>query len=172
MACLRKQAWGEMMNQERHRNRVLFLLLCSALLAASANAQRSSETALKKAVNHSTYDLSREQSLQGTVVSFTPNSTTPPIGAHVVVQTSAGTSVDVVLGSAGLLKAGHMIIAPGDSIRIIGETVPYGNGTIFVARLVQEGTQIVALRSTTGMPLSGPRNNSAVSSNARPGGAR
>jgi len=162
------------MNQERHRNRVLFLLLCSALLAASANAQRTANVAVKTAANHSTYNLSREQSLQGTVVSYTPNSTTPPIGAHVVVQTSASTTVDVHLGSAGFLEANHLAITPGSSIRIIGESLPYGNGTMFFARLVQEGTQVVAVRSTSGMPLwtAGVRGSSTASSNTKQGGAR
>ena len=159
------------MNQASHRIRGLFVLLDMALLAASANAQRTRIASVRTAVTHSTYDLAREVSLQGTVATYTANSTTPPIGAHVVVQTAAGTTVDVALGNAGLLQANHMTIAPGNSIRIIGETVPYGSGTIFIARLVQEGTQIVALRSTKGMPLSGPRNSGATS-NTKTGGAR
>jgi len=162
------------MNRERHRNRALFLLLCSALLAASANAQRARESALETAVSHTTYDLSREQSLQGTVLSYTPNSTTPPIGAHVMVQTSTGAAVDVHLGDARFLTANHMTITPGSSIRIIGESLPYGNGTMFFARLVQEGTQVVAVRSTSGMPLwtAGVRGGSAANSNTKQGGAR
>jgi hypothetical protein len=163
-----------MMNRERLGNRVPFLLLCSALLAASANAQRTANVAVKTAVNHSTYDLLHEQSLQGTVVSFTPNSTTPPIGAHVVVQTSTGATVDVHLGSARFLTANHMTVTPGSSIRIIGESVPYAGGTVFLARLVQEGTQVVAVRSTTGMPLwrGGLRGSTLAQSNAKQAGAR
>jgi hypothetical protein len=161
------------MNLEKRGKSLIFLLACSALLAASANAQRTRISEVKKAVNHSTYDLSREVSLQGTVVSYTANSTVPPIGAHVVVQTSAGTSVDVALGNGALLKANHMTIAPGNSIRIIGESMPYGNGTVFFARLVQEGTQIVEFRSTSGMPVAGfPHGNLGASFNGKTGGAR
>jgi hypothetical protein len=98
------------------------------------------------------YNPSREISLQGVVLSFTENSSTPPLGAHVSVQTSSGT-LDVHLGSAKLLQANHFTLAAGDSVRIVGESVPFGGGSQFFARIIQKGNQSVALRSTRGFPL-------------------
>ena len=82
-----------------------------------------------------------------------------------VVHTSNGI-VDVHLGDARLLAANHFTIQSGDSLRIIGETVAYGNGTQFVARIVQKGTQVLAVRSVRGIPLTymAPRNGAQAKS--------
>jgi hypothetical protein len=130
------------------------------LFATAARAQRSAPStaaAQAKAVaegrNHALYDASKEVSLQGTVASFTENSKQFPAGAHVVVQSSAG-PVDVHLGDARLLKLNNMTISQGASVRIIGEPVTTPQGTFFLARLIQQGSQVVAVRGMTGMPLS------------------
>jgi hypothetical protein len=150
------------------------------LFATAADAQRSAPStaaAQAKAVaegrNHALYDATREVSLQGTVASFTQNSKQFPAGAHVVVQTSAG-PVDVHLGDARLLKLNNMTIPQGASVRIIGEPVTTPQGTFFLARLVQQGTQVVAVRSTTGMPLSpaGLHVTTPASASTSQGGAR
>jgi hypothetical protein len=106
------------------------------------------------------YDVHREGTLVGTVISYTKSSTTPPLGAHVTLQTSAGV-VDVHVGDARLLEAHHFPIQQGDTLRIIGETVAYGAETQFVARVVQNGTQALEVRSVRGLPLSYvvPRNS-------------
>lgn len=147
-------------------------LLAGALLFAStASAQRTMESAAaaqSKAIaegrNHSLYDVSKEVSLQGTVAKFTENSRDLPVGAHVLVQTSSG-QVDVHLADPRLLKLNNVTISQGASIRIVGEPVTTDQGTFFLARLVQLGTQVVAVRSTTGMPLglAGPRSSASNS---------
>jgi hypothetical protein len=98
------------------------------------------------------YDVSREVTVQGTVSSFTESASTPPLGAHVVVQAASG-PVDVHLGDAKLLQAKHITLSVGDSVRIIGENLPYGNGTQFFARILQKGTQAVALRGVHALPV-------------------
>ena len=130
------------------------------LFASAANAQRTREStaaAQSKAIaegrNHSTYDASKEVSLQGTVAKFTENSMDLPVGAHVLVQTASG-QVDVHLGDPRLLKLSNMTISQGASIRIIGEQVETNQGTFFLARLVQQGTQVMAVRSAQGFPVS------------------
>ncbi|HXJ45079.1 MAG TPA: hypothetical protein VNK47_00285 [Candidatus Dormibacteraeota bacterium] len=130
------------------------------LFATAAQAQRTTQAtsaAISKADaegrNHALYDATKEVSLQGTVASFTENSKQFPAGAHVVVQTSAG-PVDAHLGDARLLKLNNMTISEGASVRIIGELVTTPQGTFFLARLVQEGAQVVAVRNTQGFPLS------------------
>jgi len=95
------------------------------------------------------YDLKREVNLLGSVVKYDSASSLPPIGAHVLLQTSSG-QVDVHLGNAGVLKASHLQLNPGDNVRIIGEEVAYGDGSIFAARIVQKGVQAVAVRNTHG----------------------
>ena len=134
----------------RIRRSSLSVWLCAVLLLAmSAAAQQKTQSVAQQ---RRAYDLSREVSLQGTVVSFAESASTPPLGPHVVVQTASG-QVDVHLGDARLLKASQLTLAPGDSIRVVGENAAYGTGTQFFARIIQKGNQTLALRSTRGFPL-------------------
>lgn len=123
--------------------------LCPAmvLLAVAASAQQKTPTPQQML-----YDPSREVSIQGTVVTYTENASAPPLGPHVTLQTSSGV-LDAHLGNARLLDANHLTLAPGDSVRVIGENVSFGSGTQFVVRLIQKGNQAVLLRSTRGFPL-------------------
>ena len=98
------------------------------------------------------YDLAREGTIVGTVVSFDPAGKNLPLGAHVVLQTSSGT-LDVHLGDPHFLTANNFSIQSGDTLRVIGETVAYGRGTQFVARVVQNGTRALQVRSVRGLPL-------------------
>lgn len=124
--------------------------LCAALLfSTSAGAQQKTQGAPQQ---RRAYDVSREVSLQGTVVSFVENSSTAPFGPHVVIQTTSG-QADVHLGDARLLKANHLTLSAGDSVRVIGENVPDGTGSQFFARIIQKGTQTLAVRSIRGFPL-------------------
>jgi hypothetical protein len=129
----------------------LFAAWLAAVLMFSVSGaaqQKTQSTAQQKR----SYDLSREVSLQGTVVSFAASSSVPPLGPHVVVQTASG-QIDVHLGDARLLEANHLTLAAGDSIRVIGEDVAHGAGTQFFARILQKGNQTLALRSPGGFPL-------------------
>ena len=119
------------------------------LTSSSAAQQKQAQTTVPQ---NEAYAVSRESMLQGTVVSYTPDSSTPPLGAHVTVQTASGV-VDVHLGNAQLLEANHFSLASGDSVRIVGENLAYGPGTQFFARLIEKGSQSVALRSVRGFPL-------------------
>jgi hypothetical protein len=98
------------------------------------------------------YSLARETALEGRVVSYMAASKTPPRGAHVMLQTASG-AVDVHVGSDKLLQLNRFTLAPGDSVRILGETLPYGQGTVFVARVIQKGSQSLAVRSLNGALL-------------------
>lgn len=150
------------------------------LFASSANAQRTAKSAAAAQANavaegrsNSLYDIAKEVSLQGTVAKFTENSADLPVGAHVLVQTSSG-QVDVHLGDPRLLKLNNLAISQGASIRIIGEPVTLSQGTFFLARLVQLGTQVVTLRTTHGMPVALSRPGATTQSNSsnQRGGAR
>ncbi len=130
------------------------LMLASALsFCHSVSAQQSAQPAAQPDARRvQSYDLSREVSLIGTVVKYDTASSVPPIGAHLTLQTASG-QVEVHLGNAKVLQANHLELNPGDSVRIIGEDLAFGSGTVFAARIVQKGTQAVAVRNTKGYLL-------------------
>jgi hypothetical protein len=96
-----------------------------------------------------TYDVNRESFLLGTVAKFESASGALPMGAHLTLQTSSG-PIDVHLGDAKVLRAGHLDLNPGDNVRIVGEPLSLGDSTYFAARIVQKGAQAVAVRNTKG----------------------
>jgi hypothetical protein len=126
-----------------------------ALLGGTVLACASTGFAQQKsvpAVHQNDYAISRESALQGKVLQYSATSTVAPLGAHVTVQTSEGI-IDVHLGNAHLLSANHFSLQAGDAVTITGENVPFGEHTIFAARIIQKGSAFVTLRSKNGMPL-------------------
>jgi hypothetical protein len=121
-------------------------LVITLALSISVNAQQATQPVAQQLRS---YDIGRESFLVGTVVKFDSASSTPPIGAHVILQTPTG-QVDVHLGNAKVLQAGHLDLSPGDTVRIVGEPLALGDTTYFAARIVQKGTQAVAVRNTRG----------------------
>jgi hypothetical protein len=136
------------------------LCLAAAVFFSSvAGAQQNAAAAVSS--QPAGYDLQRESTIVGTVISYNQATKTPPLGAHVILQTSSG-NVDVHVGDPRLLQANHFTIQSGDTLRIIGENVAFGKGTQFVARIIQNGSQALQVRSVRGLPLSyaAPRNDS------------
>ena len=136
----------------RMRTRCWATMLLAAGIVANAAAGQDKTAA----ITHPTpagYDVNRETTLIGTVQSYSANAQMGPLGAHVVLQTSSG-AVDVHLGDARLLTANKFTLQNGDSLRVVGEIVSIGNRTQYVARIIQKGTQALALRSVRGYPLS------------------
>ncbi len=132
--------------------RGLILTLGAWILFVVVLAARQRESA-SPASQLAKYDTAREVTLLGTVQNYTAAYQTPPLGPRVILQTSAGL-VDVHLGDARLLAANHFTVQAGDSLRIIGENVSYGNKTQFVARVIQKGNQAIQVRSVRGIRLS------------------
>jgi len=130
-----------------HRNVIGTGWMCLLLLGAAAGRAQQPPNDLRAA-----YDPARETNLVGTVASFTANSETGPLGAHVAVQTPSGI-VDVHVGSARFLELNHLKLNVGDNVRVIGESFTNGGNTIFLARIIQKGTVAVAVRSPRGIPL-------------------
>jgi hypothetical protein len=122
------------------------------LVSASLSGAQQNQTPL--AQTNFTYELSRETVIQGTVVSYTSASQVAPIGPHATIETSTGT-VDVHLGNAGLLKGAGLDLASGDSVKIVGELENFGNGNVFIARVLQKGNQVITLRNLKGIPFLG-----------------
>jgi hypothetical protein len=100
--------------------------------------------------NNSTggYDIARENVINGKVLRYTAS----PRGTRILLQTSSG-AVEVNAGNSRLISANHISLQAGDSVSVTGENVPVGDATVFLARIIQKGTQSVAVRSKNGMPL-------------------
>jgi ABC-type uncharacterized transport system permease subunit len=128
------------------RKSSIFILAAILDLCLSASAQQATQSNVQRLQS---YDVRREVSLLGTVLKYNTASSVAPMGAHLLLQTSSG-QVDVHLGNAKVLQANHLELNPGDSVRIIGEELAFGDGTIFAARIVQKGAQAVAVRNTKG----------------------
>jgi len=143
----------------RMRKMPLWIVAGIALFCCTVMGQdRTPQTPVRS----SGYDLKREGTLVGTVIAYTESSTTPPLGARVILQTTGGI-VDVHLGNPRLLTANHFNIQAGDTLRIIGENVAFGSAAPFLARIVQKGTQALAVRSERGIPVRhvAPKNSAA-----------
>lgn len=129
------------------RSKTAILAFAVALgFCAVANAQEAKQADTQQLRS---YSVARESSVIGTVVKFDSASSTLPIGAHVIIKTSAG-QMDVHLGNAKVLKAAKLELNPGDSVRILGEPLALGDTTYFAARVVQKGAQTVAVRNAKG----------------------
>src|SRR5262245_54837274 len=148
-------------------------LFCLAAAPCVAVAQRPNAKSV--ATPAGGYNVANDSSLQGTILSYTENSKMPPLGAHVLLQTSSG-NVDVHLGDGRVLHHAKMNLSQGMSVRFVGQTQTVGKNTVFLARLVQVGSQIVAVRSNRGLPVSpaAPRGKAAAKNAAasQQGGAR
>jgi len=141
-----------------HIQKTVLRLVAGAMFFCCA--ARGQEKTGQMPARSSAYDLNREVTLVGTVIAYTESSATPPMGAHVTLQTAGGV-VDVHLGDPRLMTASHFSIRVGDTLRVVGENVSFGNSAQFLARIVQKGTQAVALRSERGIPVRyvAPKNN-------------
>jgi hypothetical protein len=140
----------------------------AALVAAPFSGAQQKQTPAPQAAF--SYDLSRETLLQGTVVSFAPGSQVAPIGPHATIQTSSGI-VDVHLGNAATMKINDVFLAAGDSVKVVGASHNFGNGDVFLARVLQKGNQTVTLRNLKGIPIA-PRRAGPVKARSAVGGAR
>jgi hypothetical protein len=116
------------------------------------------------------YDVARESVINGKIVEYSAASSTPPLGAHISLQTGSG-MIEVHAGNAKLIQASDISLQAGDSVSITGETVQFGNSSVFVARVIQKGSQSVAVRSKNGVPLL-PTALSANGKIVSPAGAR
>ena len=142
--------------------KTMLWIAVAALFSVAALAQEKSPQASPR---FGAYDMTHEGTLVGTVIDFKLSSTTPPTGARLTLQTSAGV-VDVHLGDSRSLTANHFTIQAGDTLRIIGAYTPNGSSSLFLARIVQKGTQAVTLRTQRGIPVryAAPQNSSNTKS--------
>ena len=119
----------------------------------NASGQKLGERPRQSATRSLAYNATQETMIEGTVLSYSAESATPPMGAHVVLQTASGTT-DVHLGAASYLEANHFSLAKGDSVRVVGASSATRQGSVFLVRVIQKGGQSLALRTAKGAPLS------------------
>ncbi|HMD41444.1 MAG TPA: hypothetical protein VKH45_00090 [Candidatus Acidoferrum sp.] len=125
------------------------LLLC----ARSNFAQNRAAPPTQNLSSAEAYEVSRELTLVGTVLSFAPSSLSAPLGPRLRLETPSGI-VDVHLGDARTLATSHFTLQTGDTVRIIGETVSLPNHTTqFLARILQKGTETLVVRTPHGFPI-------------------
>jgi len=144
-----------------------FALLAAACVAFSG-ATFAQQPAAARTADIRRYDVNRESNLVGTVLSLEANSRTAPYGATLMLETSSGV-VEVHLGDARLLSASHFPIQRGDTLRVVGEPLSSHQAAFFVARILQNGTRALAVRTPQGSPIPyvAPRTSPA---NAQPRG--
>jgi hypothetical protein len=123
------------------------------LLGNAAWGQQLAVRPRQVAMHTLAYDASQETVVDGTVLNYTAESATPPIGAHFILQTTAG-AIDVHLGAASFLQANHFSLATGDSVRVVGVRSTTRQGTVFLVREIQKAGQSLVLRTAKGAPLS------------------
>jgi hypothetical protein len=119
-------------------------------LSVAAEGQQIQQIAGHRA--GAAYDMARESVISGKIGQYTSVSTTSPFGAHISLQTGSGT-IEVHAGNAKLIQANNLSLQAGDAVSITGETVTFGNANVFVARIIQKGSQSVTVRSKNGVPL-------------------
>ena len=129
---------------------VLFALLL--VLGTSVWAQKLADRPQATSMRSLAYDATQETVIEGTVVSYSAESATPPIGAHVILQTANG-AVDLHLGGASYLQANHFSLAKGDSVKVVGVNSATRQGSVFLVRVIQKGGQSLILRTAEGTPL-------------------
>ena len=126
---------------------VILLVLCNVVWA-----QQLADRPRQPAMRTLAYDSTQETVVEGIVLSYTAESATPPIGAHLVLQTASG-AIDVHLGAARFLQANNFSLATGDSVRVVGVSSGTRQGTVFLVRVIQKGGQSLVLRTANGAPL-------------------
>jgi hypothetical protein len=170
---------GEMIGNKwkaRARSVVAAVLMLSSsaivlgICGEAVSAQEKTQQAIAAKAAPNAYQMAREMVLTGKVLEYSATSTSAPVGARISLQTSSGT-ISVHAGNAKYIAANHLSLEAGDTVSITGENVSFGTGTIFVARVIQKGTQTLAVRSKTGMPLL-PTSRTADGQIVAPAGAR
>jgi hypothetical protein len=126
------------------------------LLGNAAWAQKLADRPRQAVIRTLAYNATQETVVEGTVLSYTAESATPPIGAHLVLQTAAS-AIEVHLGAASFLQANHFSLAKGDSVRVVGVSCATRQGTVFLVRVIQKGRQSLVVRTANGALLSRAR---------------
>jgi hypothetical protein len=77
----------------------------------------------------------------------------PLEGAHVIVKTGNGETLDVYLGPAKYVKIFNLALNPGDRIDLLGSELKFKGANLVVGREVTKGSVTMILRDEAGTPM-------------------
>ena len=157
----------------------IFLIALTGCLGLSANAQTNSSSgnsaSPESAANvFHVYDAAHEVSIEGTVVKVADLQTSDSLSGEYLTFSTAQGIVNAHLGAETILSKNHVTLKPGDKVSLAGAYVTGANGPVLLARLLRTGDQMVALRSSSGLPLRlrAATNGSSVMFSSPTGGSR
>jgi hypothetical protein len=132
----------------------IFALALLPLVSPLLPAQAQTTAAATRTAGPFSYDISKEVTLNGTVLSVLANPSQGMVGgAHLLLATPFG-PVDIGLGIFGLRGKGALSVAPGQQIEVTGVMKTLKENQVFLARLVKAGNRIYAIRNEHGIAVS------------------
>ena len=135
-------------------------LLCVAPLR-SQNAVSSTGTSQSTA-DFSSYDLTKEIKVEGTIAKIDTTSANAPLGTHILVQTAQGL-LDAHLGFGAAAKPDYLGIAEGENVTIVGMMEDVGGNSILLTRILTTPSRIFLLRNERGVAVRAvPRRSSSA----------
>jgi hypothetical protein len=131
----------------------LFRLALLSLISLLPPVQAQAQTADRSAAP-SSYDVSREVTLNGTVSAVLRQGSAGMIlGPHLLLTTLSG-PVDASLGRWGLRGKGALSVAPGQQVEVTGVMKTLRDKQVFLARTVKVGDRVYTMRNEHGIPVS------------------
>ena len=115
------------------------------------------------------YDISKEVTLTGTVMSVLKAPSPGMIaGSHILLSTSSG-EVDASLGRWGLQGRGALSVAPGQEVEVTGIMKTLLDKPVFVVRAAKVAGRIYSMRNAYGIPVSPQSRERALHNSAQKG---
>lgn len=147
----------------------LLVTLAISLLAGPLYADES--VALRRTVTASTYDVTKEVTLEGTIQSLVRKPAPGTImGAHLIVSTGQGT-VDAHIGNYLVVGKYAMPFASGQSVKLTGMMVTINQKNVLLVRTMQMGDRAITVRNEHGF-LVYPGAKARLTGVSSTGGAR
>src|SRR5260370_37425998 len=115
---------------------VQFALLL--FLGTSVWAQKLADRPKQAAMRSLAYDATQETVMEGTVLSYSAEAATPPIGAHLLLPTAGG-PVDLHLGGASYLAANPFSLGNGGAVRRVAVNFAPTQCGVFSSWCLQTG---------------------------------
>jgi len=140
------------------------------LLSLSVYAQSAANTS---ALSSPVYDTSKEIKLDGTIDKIETNTSTWPVGTHLLVVSAQG-EVDVHLGASAAVTAKDLGLTVGESIHVMGMMATVNGNSVLLARILTTSNHIYVLRNEHGVPIHslvprGPAGSAAAASSQKGG---
>ena len=147
----------------------LLMALAISLLAGPLYANESG--ALKRTVEVSKYDVTKEVTVEGTIQSLVRKPAPGAImGAHLMVSTAHGT-VDAHIGNYLVVGKYAVPLAAGQSVKLVGMMTTFNHQNVLLVRTMETGSSTITVRSDHGF-LVYPGAKARLAAISSTGGAR